>query len=205
MTEKVKKVSKTAQKIQQVATQLFAQNGFDGTIMDELAAVTGANKASIYYHFKNKEGLYDTCMTDLFAKVVDPVIEAVEAHQAVLDKLEAYVVAFSHSAYENRQMPAALMREIASGGVNMPVKARQQMQRLLFTLKDILKAGQDSGELDYVDPVATHFMVIGSLCFYICSEPMRLEIESTTKTDPSVDEATIEMVSLIKRALVKQS
>lgn len=204
MTEKVKKVSKTATKIQQAATQLFAQNGFDGTIMDELAAITGANKASIYYYFKSKEGLYDKCMTDLFAEVVNPVIEMVDAQQTILDKLEAFVVAFSHLAYQNRQMPAALMREIASGGMHMPVKARQQMQRLLFTLKDILKAGEASGELDYVDPVATHFMVIGSLCFYICSEPMRLEIESTTKIDPSINEATAEMVSLIKRALVKQ-
>ena len=203
MSEKVKKVSKTAQKIQAAATELFANNGFDGTIMDELAAITGANKASIYYHFKNKEGLYDKCMTDLFAEVVDPVIEAVESQTTVIDKLEAFIVQFSISAYQNRQMPAALMREIASGGINMPIKARQQMQRLLFTLREILSAGKASGELDAVDPVATHFMIIGSLCFYISSEPMRLEIESKTKTDPSVQDATAEVVALIKKSLVK--
>ncbi|NPA71325.1 MAG: TetR/AcrR family transcriptional regulator, partial [Gammaproteobacteria bacterium] len=52
MSEKQKKPSKTAQLIQHSATKLFAEKGYDGTIMDELASITGANKASIYYHFK---------------------------------------------------------------------------------------------------------------------------------------------------------
>lgn len=202
MAQSKKKVSKTAQVIQDAATELFAKHGFEGTIMDELAAITGANKASIYYHFKNKEGLYEKCMTDLFAKVANAVIDAVEKEQSVLDKLQAFVVKFAQAAYENKQMPAALMREIATGGLNMPVPARQQMQRLLFTLKGILTTGQASGELDVLDPVAAHFMVIGSLCFYITSEPMRLAIESKEKTDPSVKYAAEEMVRMLQNALV---
>jgi len=205
MSETQRKPSKTARLIQQTATELFAQNGYDGTIMDELAEITGANKASIYYHFQNKQALYERCMTDLFASVADKVVDAVEQAETVHAKLKAFIVAFSQAAYENTQIPAALMREMASGGENMPVSARQQMQRLVFSVKKILDAGVASGDFTAVNPLTVHVLVIGSLCFYITSEPLRLAIQAEKKIDPSVDEMTLEVVKIIQNSLlVKQ-
>ena len=39
------------------ATRLFSQNGFKGTAMAELSAITGAATGTIFHHFKNKEDL----------------------------------------------------------------------------------------------------------------------------------------------------
>ena len=44
----------TKQKILNVAGELFAENGFDGTSVDSIANAAGVNKALIYYHFKDK-------------------------------------------------------------------------------------------------------------------------------------------------------
>lgn len=205
MSESVKKISKTALMIQNAATELFASHGYDGTIMDELASITGANKASIYYHFQNKKHLYEVCMTDLMTGVANEVVSLVEQQNSVLDKLKTFVVQFSKAAYQNRQIPSVLMREVASGGVNMPVPARQQMQRLVFCLKQILEEGVSLGQFTQVNPITLHMMIVGSLCFYICSEPLRLAIESEQQTDPSLENMTAELVQMVHSSLLKSS
>ncbi|MBN1410819.1 MAG: TetR/AcrR family transcriptional regulator [Spirochaetales bacterium] len=48
------------ERIFEVATRLFAQKGFDGLSIDELAKEAKINKSMIYYYFSNKEGLLIT-------------------------------------------------------------------------------------------------------------------------------------------------
>jgi AcrR family transcriptional regulator len=54
---KVKK--KTKERIFDVATNLFAQNGFDATSMREIAEGVGIKKASMYSHYKSKEEILE--------------------------------------------------------------------------------------------------------------------------------------------------
>jgi len=195
--------NKTAIKILKAATQLFAEQGYDGAKMDDLCARTGANKASIYYHFKDKANLYEVVLTRLFKSIVDQVITQVDAQQEVVAKLDALIETFAKTTYQNKQMPATLMREIASGGTHMPVPARAQMQRLLQCLKQILKAGEQANLFHTANPLTIHFMIIGSICFFNTSEPMRLSIDSDIKVDPGLDEAIQEISTLVRNALLK--
>ncbi len=50
--------SVTKDRILQVALKLFAQHGFEGARMEKLAAEVGINKASLYFHFKSKEEIF---------------------------------------------------------------------------------------------------------------------------------------------------
>jgi AcrR family transcriptional regulator len=55
----------------QVGRKLFAERGFEGTSVEEIAAAAGVSKPVVYEHFGGKEGLY--------AVVVDREIEALLA------------------------------------------------------------------------------------------------------------------------------
>lgn len=169
--------------------------------MDELCALSGVNKASIYYHFQDKVNLYEVVVTGLFESVVNQVIEAVAQQISPEQKLQAFIASFAHATYANKKMPAILMREIAKGGQALPIPARQQMQKMLEQLRGILTLGQVQGRFRQVDLLTTHFMIIGSLCFYTTSEPMRLAIESAEKLDPNVEEAIAEIYQLILNAV----
>jgi AcrR family transcriptional regulator len=46
-------------KILDTAKELFAEKGFDGARVDEIARRAGVNKALIYYYYKNKQALLD--------------------------------------------------------------------------------------------------------------------------------------------------
>ena len=61
----------TKKKILEVAGNLFAENGFDGTSVDSIANTAGVNKALIYYHFKDKGDI----IRSLFHKVIAEVDE----------------------------------------------------------------------------------------------------------------------------------
>src|SRR3954447_9691450 len=45
-----------------VARGLFAERGYAGVTMDEVAAEVGVTKPLLYNYFGNKEGLYAACM-----------------------------------------------------------------------------------------------------------------------------------------------
>lgn len=199
------KQNATALKIRDAATKMFAEKGYEGTIMDELTIRSGVNKASIYYHFQDKSNLYEHCLTHLFANVADAVIGATERAVTENLKLEAFVKTFAKLAQEKPEMPAILMREIASGGHHMPVTARQQMQRLLTNLKAILNTESVSHHAESFNPLTPHFMIIGSLCFYLTSQPMRDHIESTEKLDPTLDEFTQQLVHILQSGLIKKN
>ena len=48
----------TKQKIMEVARVLFANQGFEGTSVREIAKAAEVNIASVNYHFSNKENLF---------------------------------------------------------------------------------------------------------------------------------------------------
>lgn len=164
---------KTSQKILNCATRLFAQHGYDGTIMDDLAEQCDVNKASIYYHHKDKATLYENALTALFTPIADAVIEAVEAEGSPVSQLECLIREFAIANDENPYFSSILMREMASGGMNMPVPAREQMQRILFLLREILQAGVSQNIFTPSDPLIIHFMIVGTINLFITSTPLR--------------------------------
>jgi AcrR family transcriptional regulator len=58
---------KTRMRVLRAAEELFSKNGFDGTGMEAIARAAGINKASIYYHFKNKNEI----ISSLFRSILE--------------------------------------------------------------------------------------------------------------------------------------
>lgn len=58
----------------ETATPLFAQRGFTGVSVRDLAHAADVNVAAISYHFGSKEGLYQAVLEDLFW----PIAQALE-------------------------------------------------------------------------------------------------------------------------------
>ena len=61
----------TKEKILTAAEDLFAQKGFSGTRVDEIAEISGVNKRLIYAHFESKENLYKIILHRVYGKLVD--------------------------------------------------------------------------------------------------------------------------------------
>lgn len=64
----------TRQRIQDVALELFAEQGYEKTSLREIAEHLDVTKAALYYHFKTKEEILVSIFDDL-AKPIEDLIE----------------------------------------------------------------------------------------------------------------------------------
>jgi AcrR family transcriptional regulator len=73
MTETRRKAG-TREKIQSVALELFAEQGYEKTSLREIAERLGVTKAALYYHFRTKDDIVASLFDDFMARV-DEIID----------------------------------------------------------------------------------------------------------------------------------
>ena len=64
----------TRQRIQDVALELFAEQGYEKTSLREIAERLDVTKAALYYHFKTKEEI----LVSIFDDLSQPIVELIE-------------------------------------------------------------------------------------------------------------------------------
>lgn len=64
----------TRTRIQNVALELFAEQGYDKTSLRELSERLGMTKSSLYYYFKSKDDIVQSLVDDLLT-AVDEVVD----------------------------------------------------------------------------------------------------------------------------------
>jgi AcrR family transcriptional regulator len=167
---------KTYTLIFNTASELFAKHGYAGTIMDELSEACDVNKASIYYHFKDKANLYRIVLETLLQELLDTFLPLIEKAETPIEKLEAYIMNYAKFINKKPVLASLIMREMASGGINMPQEVKPLMFKLLETLSSILTFGQEKDEFKTINPTTVYFMIVGNINFYTASKPMRTKM-----------------------------
>ncbi|MBE8470979.1 TetR/AcrR family transcriptional regulator [Streptomyces justiciae] len=64
----------TRQRIQDVALELFAEQGYEKTSLREIAERLEVTKAALYYHFKTKEEI----LVSIFDDLTQPILDLIE-------------------------------------------------------------------------------------------------------------------------------
>lgn len=92
------------QQLLDIGRALFAERGFEGTSVEEIAAKAGVSKPVVYEHFGGKEGLYAVVVDREMRQLLDMVTGALTAGHprelleqaafALLDYIEAYTDGF---------------------------------------------------------------------------------------------------------------
>ena len=84
----------TRSRVQKVALELFAEQGYEKTSLREIAERLGVTKAALYYHFKSKEDIVHSFTDDYFAEIdalLDWAKEQPRSDQTQRAILERYV------------------------------------------------------------------------------------------------------------------
>lgn len=171
-------------KIALQAKKMFAIKGFEGTIMDELAKQAGVNKATIYYYFKNKEALYEDVFTESINNVVTDLEESVGDIEDAKGSLKVYIDTFYLHAKKDKTFIGLLLREVAGGGGSFPKKAMERFLKMLSILENILKKGYKNGIFKKSDTKLVHFMIVGSVSFFISTQNIRRKTSQSFDNTP---------------------
>ncbi|MGW2563802.1 TetR/AcrR family transcriptional regulator [Streptomyces sp. NPDC001514] len=78
----------TRQRIQDVALELFAEQGYEKTSLREIAERLQVTKAALYYHFKTKEDIVISIFEDLTRPLDELIAWAEEQPRTLETKLE---------------------------------------------------------------------------------------------------------------------
>ena len=66
----------TREKILQVAEKLFSEFGYDAASIDSISKLAGINKATIYYHFKDKQSILHALYSDMIEQMKNRILRA---------------------------------------------------------------------------------------------------------------------------------
>ncbi len=159
---------RTRAEILDVATQEFADRGYAGARVDEIAAKTSTTKRMIYYYFGGKEQLYVAVLERAYKRIrsleqqldvehLDPVQAVRELACLTFDHHEAHPEFIRLVSIENIHRAEHIARSEALSGLANPV---------LDVLGRILERGWDAGLFrDDVDALDVH-QVISSYCVF---------------------------------------
>ncbi|MGW7364918.1 TetR/AcrR family transcriptional regulator [Streptomyces sp. NPDC054841] len=110
----------TRQRIQDVALELFAEQGYEKTSLREIAEELQVTKAALYYHFKTKEDIVISLFQDL-TRPIDELIAWAEKQPRTLETktelLRRYQAALTGAAplFRFMQENQATVRELSIG------------------------------------------------------------------------------------------
>jgi TetR/AcrR family transcriptional regulator len=165
-------------KIMNAARSVFAEMGFGGARMEEIARRAGVNKATIYYHIGDKKELYAAVIHQVIGNTTDRIAENIGRAATPEEKIVVYIKTIAEAMDMNPQMPPLIMREIASGGDNLPdVFVLEDFARLIGIVKGILDEGISAGVFAETPPLILHFMVVSTFAVYSMTTPIREKLQ----------------------------
>ncbi len=173
MLNRKEKSGRTIERILAAARKVFAEKGYSGARIDEIAQRAQVNKATIYYQIGDKDTLYAHVIHQVIASVAQGLAEAVSRAQSPKDKLKVYITFIADAVDKNPDLPPIMMREIASGGATLPQVVAQDVASVLKILTGILKAGEKTKEFVETVPFLIHMMIMGTILFYKKAAPIK--------------------------------
>ena len=167
------KSDKTSERIMAAARTVFAQKGYNGARIDEIAARANVNKATIYYQIGDKDTLYTGALHQVIGHVARDIADAVSRKVHPEEKMKAYITFIAGAVEANPDLPPIMMREVASGGANLPRVVIEDIASILDILFGILKAGKEQELFIETSPFLIHMMIMGTILFFKKGSPIK--------------------------------
>lgn len=159
MSERVKKKSAIKKKILENSLNLFANKGFDGTSMRDIAKAVGVTLPTIYYHFTNKEGLYKA----VFQEVMENFLKVTATAAIGIDEIKEQLISMSMAKYKfvanNQDMMLLYMRELYNpNGLNSLIEG---VSKGVKRFEILIRKGIKKGEFREIDLNLASWFLMG--------------------------------------------
>ena len=164
-------ISKTRQKLVDVARQLFAKNGLENTTMNDIAQQSGKGRRTLYTYFKSKDEVYFAVIESELERLSDKMdkvaAKRTSPQDKILELIYTHLDSIKETVMRNGNLRAAFFRNIW-----MVEKVRKNFDEAEIELfRKVYADGKAEGEfdIDNVELVAdiTHYCIKGLEVPYI--------------------------------------
>lgn len=172
-----------------VATKHFADKGFAGARVDEIAAATATSKRMIYYHFGSKEGLYRAVLTEAYRGIRSAELDAGLDELPALAALERLTALTFDYHFEHPELVRLVMDENMRQAPHVGSVVEAHNETVLPGTQALIDRGVAEGTMrPGIEAVDLH-MTISALAFYYVSN--RYTFATIFRTDTSTRAAAV--------------
>ena len=162
--------SDTRQQLLRAALKHFANSGYAATSVQDIVDDAKLSKPALYYHFKDKAGLFQALVHEAHDERYRLVRAAVESHTGIQAQLEAALAALFAYFRENRELMRISFATMfaAPGEVPEDADCAEKCERNFEFVHSLIKQAQKNGELDQqFDSQELAFGFYGQVNFYL--------------------------------------
>jgi TetR/AcrR family transcriptional regulator len=187
----------TRQAILRAAEQVFAERGYAGARMDDVAAEVGIKRASMVYYFRDKRSLYLALLEDLYGDLLHGYRAVLATPGSARDRVMAFVDLWAKHVADRPGSVRILMWESARVRRASSEPLAAELAPIQRAVKDLLAEGRHDGVFRPLDALRFIMIVTGSTAFLTLGMNVL-----TAETEPlSGVELQTELRDLVQRIL----
>ena len=137
-------MNRTKRRIFTTAIKLFAQNGYESTGIEEITAVAGVAKGSLYYHFETKEELFDLLLEEGRKLLYNSIEIKFRSCNNALDKLKAIIMIQIKSLIKYEDFVTVLVNNTL-GENSRTKKCQKALDEYMEKIQEVIQEGIDEG------------------------------------------------------------
>ncbi|MBI5506344.1 MAG: TetR/AcrR family transcriptional regulator [Deltaproteobacteria bacterium] len=160
----------TRERILKAAEVLFADRGYAGTRLHEIAHSVGVQKASLFHHFASKDDLYRAVLAYGYYETQLTIQKALEGAASPLEKIRGLTEAYVDMVVAHPERTKILLRQ--SLGDAPPGSWTEEAQRIFGIVVDFVENWQREVGGPPVDAHAVLVGVVGMVAFFFTSAPV---------------------------------
>ena len=145
----------TRDKIKKTAQNLFAQRGYDGVSVREIASQAGVNISAVSYHFGGKEQLLRDVMREGLVDFRSTISEIGDEALPLKDKIELLLDAFLEFLHRKDSVSRIMFFELSMGGGRIPDIVGEHFSWVTSKFSSLLQDGVQRGEIRVTDELLT--------------------------------------------------
>ena len=128
-----------------VAVEVFGEQGFHATSMDEVAEAAGVTKPVLYQHFPSKRALYRELLDDVDAQLVARLVTATSGAASGRERVQEGFAAYFRFVAENRAGFRLLFGASVRNDPEFAVVAERAIDQIAALIADLIEIEAPAG------------------------------------------------------------
>ena len=166
-----------------IATSEFAILGYSALSMNNLAKKLEINKATIYYHFKDKKSLYNEVILSLIQLDKDERESILNSSLEPKEKFKQYIKSLINTMGDNPNIIPLTLREMAGFDIGIESNISNNIENDIICMKKIVLELNLKEKYKNTDFYQIKAMILGTIFTYYSMQKTPLELKNIKNLD----------------------